>query len=47
MLLPFVRPAAAARGAKKQKLIRLDPASPTPAPHTPPRSARRSNRKHG
>lgn len=47
-LLPFARPAGKAdRGGAELRLIRLDPASPTPAPHTSSRPARRSNRKHG
>jgi len=48
MLLPFVRLVGEAEAAAGEpKLLRLDPASPTPAPHTKPRSPRRSDWKHG
>lgn len=47
-LLPFVRVLRETEAVRaEQKLIRLDPASTTAAPHTLPRSARRSDWKHG
>jgi tetratricopeptide (TPR) repeat protein len=48
VVLPFVRVVAEGeRGAGGHERIRLDPASPVPAPHSMLRPARRSDRKHG
>ncbi|MBY0525988.1 MAG: tetratricopeptide repeat protein [Gemmataceae bacterium] len=47
VLLPFVRARDTAPLVVDDKVIRLDQAEATSAPHTPPRSVRRSDWKHG
>lgn len=48
VMLPFVRVAdEAERRPAKLRLIRMDPASSTPVPHSTPRPVRRSDWKHG